>query len=74
MFKRHAFKTLVLTAALVAASRDGRTVVRLLPGDPFLHAEGAKEAEAVLKAKLRLEVVPGVPQRGAVPPIAASWV
>ena len=50
-------------AALVAAAKDGRAVVRLLPGDPFLHAEGAKEAEAVLKAKQRLEVVPGRARR-----------
>jgi uroporphyrinogen III methyltransferase/synthase len=47
-------------AALVAASKDGRTVVRLLPGDPYASPEGVKEAEAVLKAKQRLEVVPGL--------------
>jgi uroporphyrinogen III methyltransferase/synthase len=57
-------------AALVAASKAGRTVVRLLPGDPFLHAEGAKEAETVLKAGQRLEVVPGLPPAVAVPDYA----
>jgi uroporphyrinogen III methyltransferase/synthase len=56
--------------ALVAGSKDGRAVVRLLPGDPFLFPEGAKEAEAVLKAKQRLEVVPGVPSAVAVPAYA----
>jgi uroporphyrinogen III methyltransferase/synthase len=54
-------------AALVAASRDGRTAVRLLPGDPYATAEGLKEAEAVLKARQRLEVVPGVTLEQAVP-------
>ncbi len=54
-------------AALVAASKQGHSVVRLLPGDPFLHAEGAKEAEAVLRARQRLEVVPGLPAAVAVP-------
>jgi len=54
-------------AALVAASREGRFVVRLLPGDPFLEPAGAKEAEAVLKARQRLEVVPGLPAAVAVP-------
>jgi len=54
-------------AALVAASRDGRIAVRLLPGDPYASAEGLKEAEAVLKAKQRLEVVPGVTLEQAVP-------
>ena len=61
-------------AALVAAAKQGRTVVRLLPGDPFLWAEGAKECEAVLKAKLRLEVVPGVPAAVAVPAFAGVAV
>ena len=61
-------------AALVAGSKDGRTVVRLLPGDPFLYPEGAKEAEAVLKAKQRLEVVPGVPAAVAVPAYAGVAV
>jgi uroporphyrinogen III methyltransferase/synthase len=55
---------------LVAAAKQGRTVVRLLPGDPFDRAEGAKEAEAVLRAKQRLEVVPGVPAAVAVPAFA----
>ena len=53
-------------AVLVAASKDGRTVVRLLPGDAFIQPEGAREAEVVLKAKQRLEVVPGLPSTVAV--------
>ena len=61
-------------SALVAASKDGRAVVRLLPGDPFLHPEGAKEAEAVLRAKHRLEVVPGVPDAVSVPGYAGVAV
>ena len=61
-------------AALVAAAKDGRVVVRLLPGDPFQHAEGAKEAEAVLRAKQRLEVVPGVSDAVSVPAYAGVAV
>ncbi|HEU0102255.1 MAG TPA: uroporphyrinogen-III synthase [Mycobacteriales bacterium] len=57
-------------AQLVAAVKEGRTVVRLLPGDPYLHEEGVKDAEAVAKAKQRLEVVPGVPAAVAVPAYA----
>jgi uroporphyrinogen III methyltransferase/synthase len=57
-------------AALVQAAKEGRTVVRLLPGDPFSTDEGGREAEAVLKAKQRLEVVPGVPSTTAVPAYA----
>jgi len=57
-------------AALVAAAKDGKLVVRLLPGDPYLGEEGVKEAEAVVKAKQRLEVVPGLPAPVAVPAYA----
>ncbi|MGI8537536.1 MAG: uroporphyrinogen-III synthase [Mycobacteriales bacterium] len=60
--------------ALVAASKEGRTVVRLLPGDPFVQPEGAKEAEAVLRARQRLEVVPGLPVAVAVPGYAGVAV
>ncbi|MCW2573225.1 MAG: uroporphyrinogen-III synthase/uroporphyrinogen-III C-methyltransferase [Frankiales bacterium] len=56
--------------ALVAAAKEGRVVVRLLPGDPFVSDEGVKEAEAVAKGKQRLEVVPGVPHAVAVPDYA----
>ncbi len=61
-------------SALVAASRTGQRVVRLLPGDPFLWTEGAKEAEAVQKANLRLEVVPGLPAAVSVPAFAGVAV
>jgi uroporphyrinogen III methyltransferase/synthase len=61
-------------AALVAAAKDGRRVVRLLPGDAFAAEEGAKEAEAVVKGKQRLEVVPGLPHAVAVPAYAGVAV
>ncbi len=54
-------------ALLVAAAKEGRTVIRLLAGDPFLAEGGVKEAEAVVRAKQRLEVVPGLPAPVAVP-------
>ncbi len=61
-------------ATLVAASRAGRTVVRLLPGDPLTLPQGAKEAESVLKAAQRLEIVPGVPTTVSVPGYAGVAV
>jgi len=57
-------------AQLVAAAKDGRVVVRLLPGDPYLGEEGAKEADAVVKGRQRLEVVPGLPAAVGVPAYA----
>src|SRR5438105_9427820 len=41
-------------ATLVAAGKEGKRVVRLFPGDPYLTDDGAREAEAVVKGKVRL--------------------
>jgi uroporphyrinogen III methyltransferase/synthase len=60
--------------ALVAAAKEGKRVVRLFPGDPYLTEEGGREAEAVVKAKIRLEVVPGLPGPVAVPAFAGAPV
>jgi uroporphyrinogen III methyltransferase/synthase len=57
-------------AVLVAAAKAGQSVVRLYPGDPFIVDDGIKDAEAVVKAKQRLEVVPGLPAPVAVPAFA----
>ena len=57
-------------AVLIAAAKDGRAVVRLLPGDPFATEEGPKEADTVARAKQRLEIVPGLPGAVAVPAYA----
>lgn len=48
--------------ALVAAAREGRRVVRLLPGDP---GAAAQEIAALAKAGFDAEVVPGVPAASA---------
>lgn len=56
--------------ALVAAAKEGKHVVRLHVGDPYLTEAGAREAEAVVKGKQRLEVVPGLPAPVAVPAFA----
>lgn len=45
---------------MVAAAREGQTVVRLKSGDPCLFGRGAEEVEVLNAAGISYEVVPGV--------------
>lgn len=45
---------------LIEAARQGKCVVRLKGGDPFLFGRGAEEAAALRAAGLAYEIVPGV--------------
>lgn len=55
---------------LVARAKEGRTVVRLKGGDPFVLGRGSEEAEALVDNKIPFEVVPGVTSAIAVPAYA----
>jgi uroporphyrinogen III methyltransferase / synthase len=54
---------------LVQAAKAGRLAVRLHPGDPLLTG-AASEVQACAKAKVRFEIVPGVPAATGVPAYA----
>jgi uroporphyrin-III C-methyltransferase len=55
---------------LISKAKEGKLVVRLKGGDPFLFGRGAEEAFALRAAGISFEVIPGISSALAVPAYA----
>ncbi|MGH9961994.1 MAG: uroporphyrinogen-III C-methyltransferase, partial [Pyrinomonadaceae bacterium] len=59
-----------INALLVQKARAGKLVARLKGGDPFIFGRGGEEAEALAKAGILFEIVPGITSGYAAPAYA----
>ncbi len=58
--KDHAMSQEELSGLLVTKAREGKCVVRLKGGDPYVFGRGGEEAEELFDAEISFEVVPGI--------------
>jgi uroporphyrinogen III methyltransferase/synthase len=68
--RRHRRSQAEINDLLIQKAREGKIVVRLKGGDPFVFGRGGEECQALAKAGIRYEVVPGVSSAIAVPAYA----
>jgi uroporphyrinogen III methyltransferase/synthase len=59
-----------INGLLLRKAREGKEVVRLKGGDPFVFGRGGEEAEFLAKHSISFEIIPGVSSAHAVPAYA----
>ncbi len=57
---RHRRSQAEINELLIEKAREGKIVVRLKGGDPFVFGRGGEECQALAEAGIRYEVIPGV--------------
>jgi uroporphyrin-III C-methyltransferase len=68
--KKHRRSQAEINDLLIENAREGKIVVRLKGGDPFVFGRGGEECQALAEAGIRYEVIPGVSSAIAVPAYA----
>ncbi|BEU88455.1 uroporphyrinogen-III C-methyltransferase [Selenomonas sp. TAMA-11512] len=67
---RHTMKQDEISRLLAKLGKEGKRIVRLKGGDPFVFGRGGEEALTLLEAGVPFEIVPGVTSAIAVPAYA----
>jgi uroporphyrinogen III methyltransferase/synthase len=65
--KRATFSQEQINSLMAEKAKEGKTVVRLKGGDPYVFGRGGEEAESLAAARIQFEVVPGVSSITAAP-------
>lgn len=68
--KRHTVEQFDINQLLVSKAREGKNVVRLKGGDPYVFGRGGEEAEELAEAGITFEVIPGITSAIAAPAYA----
>lgn len=66
----HSLEQIDINTLLVSKAQEGKTIVRLKGGDPYVFGRGGEEAEQLVEAGIAFEVVPGVTSAVAAPAYA----
>ena len=66
----HALPQAEIEALIVRKAREGKRVVRLKGGDPFVFGRGAEEAQVLRAAGIPFEIIPGISSAIAAPAYA----
>jgi len=66
----HTMKQEDINRLLTDKAKEGKTVVRLKGGDPFVFGRGGEEAEALVEEGIEFEIVPGITSAIAAPAYA----
>jgi uroporphyrin-III C-methyltransferase len=66
----HTMTQAEINELLVQKAKEGKTIVRLKGGDPYVFGRGGEEAEVLVAEGIEFEVVPGITSAIAVPAYA----
>ena len=67
---KHSLSQPELCSLLIRKAGEGKTVVRLKGGDPFVFGRGGEEMKALMEAGIACEEVPGISSAIAIPAMA----
>ncbi len=67
---KHTLKQPQINQLLLDKTKEGKIVVRLKGGDPFIFGRGGEEAKFLAQNKIEFEVIPGISSAIAVPAYA----